>query len=364
MKENITASALFGKASDEAFTNLMEATERALNAIGSERPETFRNISAFDLEIIVCDTLKEQCRLTSSPFSPEEINLVSGAKFPDIVVGKHYGVEVKSTAKDHWTSVGSSIMESTRVGGVKLIHLMFGKLGGARPEFRSRPYEDVLPDIAVTHSPRYLIDMNLVEGESIFNKMGIPYDVFRSDGNAISNVRHYYISEARKEGKTEMSWWLEGGNDGEASSAITLKLWDDLSKPETEMLKAQIFILFPEVLRSDFGKAALWLCTSKGVINYHLRDLFTSGGGIDLVNGETVSPPLPKVYKTIVDIYPMIRKFMADNEFVDTQISEFNPALLHGDGIYQTWLNQVLAITREQRLQNWMETGARMSKKK
>jgi hypothetical protein len=50
---------------------------------------------------------------------------------------------------------------------VEDIYVLFAKMGGKYPEFLCRPYQEVMCDIAVTHSPRYLIDMKLEAGETI-----------------------------------------------------------------------------------------------------------------------------------------------------------------------------------------------------
>ena len=81
--------------------------------------------------------------------------MVSGQRFPDIVAGQHFGVEVKSTKENKWVSTGSSIVESTRVDDVGSIYMLFGKLGGIPAEFRCKPYQNCLYDIAVTHSPLF-----------------------------------------------------------------------------------------------------------------------------------------------------------------------------------------------------------------
>ena len=70
-------------------------------------------------------------------------------------------------------------------------NLVIGKLGGNPPEFRCRPYQEVLYDIAVTHSPRYLINMELQDGETIFDKMKTTYDEFRANENNIAKAREY-----------------------------------------------------------------------------------------------------------------------------------------------------------------------------
>jgi len=49
---------------------------------------------------------------------------------------------------------------------------LFGKLS-TPVEFRCRKYEECLFDVAITHSPRYLIDMEIGKDESIFAKIGI-----------------------------------------------------------------------------------------------------------------------------------------------------------------------------------------------
>ena len=97
---------------EEAFGLLMLKTERSLNEKAIKEPALFRKISSYDLEKISTMTIQEAC--VGTPFRPESVNLVSAQSFPDIVVEKYFGVEVKSTMANHWKSTGSSIMESTR----------------------------------------------------------------------------------------------------------------------------------------------------------------------------------------------------------------------------------------------------------
>ena len=163
------------------FASLMKKTDSFLNADAAQRPGYYASRAGNPIEGDVRDALTECAKGT--PFQ-NKIVIVSGQKFPDIVAAKVYGVEVKSTKEDHWTSTGSSILESTRIGGVERIYMTFGKLGG-RPRFLSKPYEQCLYGIAVTHMPRYLINMELKENETIFAKMHIPYDELRQMDNPI-----------------------------------------------------------------------------------------------------------------------------------------------------------------------------------
>ena len=175
----------------EEFQHLMATTDDLLNreAVGREKYYSKRN--GTDLEKDVYDAL-ERCAI-NTPFEGT-IQLVSGASFPDIVANKYYGVEVKSTIKNQWKSIGSSILESTRNQNVERIYLTFGKLG-LPVQFKSRPYEECLSGISVTHYPRYKIDMELKHGETIFDKMGIPYDTLRKLDNPVAPVSQYYKSQ-------------------------------------------------------------------------------------------------------------------------------------------------------------------------
>lgn len=162
---------------DEAFADFMFMLESYLNEKAAAIPGTYCDCKSKELENVVVNVMKELCGRT--PFRAEEIRLVSAQYFPDIIAEKYYGVEVKSTKENHWTSTGSSIVESTRDKNVENIYMLFGKLGGKTAEFKCRPYEDCLSDIAVTHSPRYLINMELTKEQTIFSNSGklllVPY---------------------------------------------------------------------------------------------------------------------------------------------------------------------------------------------
>lgn len=189
-----------GRAELTQFHSLMRKLDAALNSDAQKRESYYVGRTGLKLEHDVYDALCD-CAI-GTPFQ-HSIQLISGASFPDIVLGQRYGVEVKSTEKDKWTSTGSSILESTRNQDVQRIYMTFGKLG--RPvQFLSKPYEQCLSGIAVTHYPRYLIDMRLNEGETIFDKMGIPYDELRQMEEPATAVAEYYRSRL-KDG--EQLWW-------------------------------------------------------------------------------------------------------------------------------------------------------------
>ena len=140
---------------DMEFAHFMRLAESWLNDASEADRQLFRKCNGTEMEHIALKALKDVAPQTS--FCVDNIKLVSGLHFPDIQAAGHFGVEVKSTKSDSWTSTGSSIVESTRIPDVSRIYMLFAKLGGEMPEFRCRPYEQCLSNIAVTHAPRYLI---------------------------------------------------------------------------------------------------------------------------------------------------------------------------------------------------------------
>lgn len=272
------------------FVILMKNTDLLLNRDALQRPKYYVGRGGNPLEDDVKAALEECAKGT--PFE-NTIEKVSGQKFPDIVAAKFYGVEVKSTKENHWTSTGSSIMESSRIADVERIFMTFGKLGGNPIEFLSRPYEECLSGIAVTHMPRYLIDMRLRKGETIFDKMGISYDELRMMDNPIAPVSKYYRSQLKK---GESLWWAGDAADETVSAKI--RIWKKVPSEEKRIFTTHGCVYYPEVFRGDYDRYALWL-TSQGVVDPHIRDQFSAGGQetMRLSSGEQVK--FPGIYRRV-----------------------------------------------------------------
>ena len=268
------------------FAALMERTDVELNEIARQDTKHFVGHGGKALEQDIYDVLTDCAKGTDFEGS---IQLVSGAHFPDIVAHKYYGVEVKSTEKDAWTSIGSSILESTRIPDVERIYLTFGKLGGKTAEFKSRPYEEVMADISVTHYPRYRIDMRLEKGKTIFDKMQIEYDALRKLDDPVAPVSEYYASQLKP---GEKLWWAR------PDSPPIIRFWTNLDAEYKKELMVIGFILFPEVLNGEYNNFSMWLVTEKGIINPNVRDTFSAGGKVDLkINGSIMK--LPAVYSRL-----------------------------------------------------------------
>lgn len=295
------------KPSLQEFQQLMTHTDSLLNADAKAREEYYTQRNGKLLEKDVFEAIRESA--IGTPFQ-DTIELVSGASFPDIVANRFYGVEVKSTEKNHWTSIGSSILESTRNQEVERIYLTFGKLG--KPvQFLSRPYEQVLSGIAVTHYPRYQIDMRLGEGETIFDKMGIPYDELRLMENPVAPVSKYYKARLKP---GESLWWAT--NETESIVPPTIKLWSALSHEEKNILIIQGYVFFPELFNiksvKKYNRYALWLASQKAIVNTNIRDGFSAGGKVLMKTASGIEIKMPAVFGRVAKYSSYIEELLLD----------------------------------------------------
>lgn len=274
----------------QEFEQLMKKTDFLLNEDADKRPNYYHSRGGSLLEDDITSALTEASKGTHFEKTIEKI---SGHKFPDIIASKYYGVEVKSTTEDKWKSTGNSILETTRGNGIERIYLTFGKLGGNPIRFISKPYERCLYDIAVTHMPRYLIDMQLPSGKTIFDKLGLPYDELRSLDNPIAPVAKYYRSQLHE---GESLWWA--GDATDESVSATIRLWNKLSKDEKLFYSIYGCVNFPEIFGGDYDRYALWL-TSQGIVDSHIRDQFSAGGQEEMVLSTNKIVKLPGIYRRI-----------------------------------------------------------------
>lgn len=311
------------------FQEIMKKTDLILNEDATQREDYYTKRSGKAVE---SDVFKAICKASVGTEFEGTISLVSGASFPDIVANKFYGVEVKSTEKDHWTTIGSSILESTRIVDIERIYLTFGKLG--KPvQFLSRPYEECLYGIAVTHYPRYQIDMRLKEGETIFDKMGISYDKLRTMENPVSPVSKYYKSKLKP---GESLWWV--ADEIEETVPATVKLWSALSHAQKEELTVQGYALFPEILSAGnnkkYNRYALWLATIKGIVNTNIRDGFSAGGQIEMPTNSGLLIKMPAAFGRIQRYHELIQRTIEESK-AETLMEYWKVDKIEGNRIRQ-----------------------------
>ena len=159
--------------SKDEFESLLDATVKTLEITLATAP----TMGNEDFENSVKRAMDKEARGT--PFEGAVFKTKRG-EFPDITAAIYYGVEVKQIQKDSTRTRGNSIFESTRVDGVEAVYLVMS-WNNATPQaqVRWRRYEDAIVGVVITHSPRYLLDINLPEGETMFDEIEVPYDEFR-----------------------------------------------------------------------------------------------------------------------------------------------------------------------------------------
>lgn len=276
------------------FKKLLSDSVSELQKDSESRAEYYMDRGGVTLEK---DVYKLVNKYAEGTIFHRNIELISGQRFPDIVAyvnaNKAFGLEVKTTKSNKWKSTGSSIFEGTRVDDVKNIHLLFGKL--ADPiEFRCRKYEECLYDVAITHSPRYLIDMEISKSESIFSKVGIEYNDLRNLENPFTPIKSYFRKNLKK---GEDLWWID--NNDESVRDLGVRLWGNLHQERKEELRILALAYFPSLLGIDqkkYARLATWLVSHFGIVNHALRDTFTAGGKVS-INGIE----FPKIFKHLTE---------------------------------------------------------------
>nr|WP_308570937.1 hypothetical protein [uncultured Prevotella sp.] len=325
---------------DKMVNVLLRKSISFMNDKALAHPNVYKTMNGNDVEVLSYNSMVEIANTINFP--KERIDLISGHVFPDIILHEtRYGVEIKSTQKDSWTSTGSSIVESTRSTETDRIYMLFGKLGGT-PEFRCKPYQECLSNIAVTHSPRYLIDMNLKNENTIFAKMKTNYDDFRQleENEKISYVRKYYVEKAKEENKYELPWWM-----GESTN-INLSFYNDLSPIDKEEIQARACILFRSLFQREaqnkYRPISLWLCNSYSLLCPNMRDDFSAGGKCTNINGKKLKKPYPHIVKELLLNHERIKEILnhPDDEIL-RGINDFWDFPYNSNDLYSSWLEMI-----------------------
>lgn len=315
-----------------------------LGTIGS--PST---LSGNDFELIVYENAVLHANETQFE---GKLRHTDDREFPDIIAADFFGIEVKATKKDDWTSIGNSVLESSRVKTVEKIYMFFGKLGGS-PDIMFRNYEECLKGIAVTHYPRYQIDMKLKSEDSIFSKMGTDYDTIRNSNNPVTQIRTYYRQQL-KEG--EGLWWIDDDIEREAPLSPVIKNFVSLDATDKDTIKADIFIRFPEVFTNSskkFEKVPAFLAAKYGVVTANLRDNFTAGGQITIkYRGEEYR--LPQITKELCRLAEQISTALEQTDEVMLSNS-WQKKIVNFENAEQAWMNELDKITAD------MDYGVRLS---
>ncbi len=252
------------------FEGILEEAVKRLNA-DVRKDRTYHDPKAFETRVleVMQDVAEGRGIRTKPSFHPHA--------FPDIVANG-FGVEVKSTTKESWLSVGNSVFEGMRDSSVKKLYIVFGKFGGM-PAVKWGRYHERITHVRISHAPRFVLEMD--RDAPLFDHMEVSYDEFAvlPPEEKMRHVRKY--SRGRlKPGET--LWWLEDEPGEEKTLPLEVRIYMNLAPEEKRKLRAEAALLCPEVVkpsrsRHKYDRAALYLLTVHGVFTPQTRDLFTAG---------------------------------------------------------------------------------------
>lgn len=281
----------------EEFATFVERVCLALEELSRESPERIAACNTGEkFEVCVVEATQA---VISATYCGTTIHYTPGSHvFPDIVIefagGERYGIEVKSSSSAtsrSWKINGNSVLGSTREN-VLDTYIIFGKTARGNQTFRYKRYEEAVANVGVTHSPRYLIDLDITPEETFFAKSGLSYQEISRSDNPIGLITDYFRSQGQQ------AWWL--GEDRVAPAVV--RMFGTLSVREKEHLISHCFVHFPEVLSSGqkkYYRSALWLTLERSVVSTSLRDNFSASGKVTLRLPNYTYPDVSRIYQTL-----------------------------------------------------------------
>lgn len=274
------------------FEQLLDEVSAQLTNDMTTQPDSDWFKAALSYEQHVRETLHDAIKAKGALGKTNEVHLSpSGQTFPDVPCGE-FGVEVKFTKDDKWVSIANSVREMRREESVKVVYLMFGKMGGVS-ESRWMRYEDCVVHVRTSHEPRFQVDMTGTK-ETLFKTMGISYDDFRKLD--IMDKMPYIRRYARTIHPDGRLWWLEDTGSGEEhSTAIDPVLYTSLDSETKIQYRAEATLLSPKVLKGGnqngkYNDVVMFMLTYHGVLCHQARDLFSAGSaaGMQRSDGQDI----------------------------------------------------------------------------
>lgn len=214
-----------------------------------------------------------------------------GHRFPDIVIQSpehRWGIEVKSSQAKNWQTLGGSIQESTKIQNLEQIFILLAKNSKQGMQIKIRDFESCVSSVAVTHSPRYLIDLDLPKGQDLFTQLNTSYAAVSELEQPFDIFKQYFQKKAEKS-KTQF-WFLsdlDQDRTSETFQKLELRFFNQLSTTEQRQLICEAIILYPEDIfagkNSKYERANLFFL-SRNVVSNSMRDNFSAGGKINYLD--------------------------------------------------------------------------------
>lgn len=322
------------------FKKLVDKTKEVLKNDASLTYKSLNNQKGgfwINFEKKVCYTM----RSIAGDLTGEWIKYIpNSTRFPDIVAyinnEKGFGLEVKTItskkSENSWTVLGGSIMESTRVDKVDRILVLCAKKNNDNSlSYRSCKFEDCIVGVAVTHSPRYVLEIpnDGEQIETIFDKIKTKYDEVRKSDNPFAYFRDV---GANSESNGSKKWWkleeveqndLENHEQvlAQQGDQVNFKFWDEIDNEKRRFLIAKMFVEFPDVFCGNYKNAGRWLVASEYIICNNLRDKFSAGGKSCINDSCNPTYKIHRIYKRLsdhkADIIQIFQKNLTYMQFND-----------------------------------------------
>ena len=275
-----------GSLSIEAATDVVQRTAQlATNrARGLSASDTLKYESPTKNEENLVEIIREV--LKSEGYDPGLVSHLGGLKFPDIVFqGCGLGVEVKSHESEG-RLLGNSIMGGTFAleSPSKILLLVWNK---SSQTISCHDYFDCVIGAEVTHSPRFVLDINASNEQKMFgngeNAIG-PAEKVCLGPNGIDSELILAKMRTLALSKGTVPWWISNPGLGEetpmaVSPSLSLDRYTTLSDIERNILLRTSVVLFPEILSDSphkYDRSMSWGIASKSVLI--TRDAYSAGG--------------------------------------------------------------------------------------
>ncbi|MDR1297868.1 MAG: hypothetical protein LBO05_10975 [Deltaproteobacteria bacterium] len=249
----------------EDFRRLMLTTTVSLiEKAGSDEP-FLTNKDGTSLKEVVFHEIR---RLSRDAGFGYPVELAREGKFPGIVVGGKFGVEIESPPTSNWQSTASSVPESNRVDGLANICVIYGKLTSP-VEFFFKLYDD--------------------------------------NGNLL-------------------------GPDDDIKAPKTIGLLNHLLTPFRTNICLKGLILFPEIYSNKLTKynnLETHLQNNYNLGCHNLRDLFTAGGKISYRSKDgsfIIENGVPRKFNLLIDnkdLFIALFKDLYSKRLIDYNIKEW-----------------------------------------
>ena len=141
--------------------------------------------------------------------------------------------------------------------------IVFGKVRGADSLFRAKEYEKCISNVVVTHSPRYLIDLDIDDGNSFFDRANLSYNDISESDQPIKMITDYFLSIG------QTAWWLA------ESTPAAIQMFGNLPVVQKGQLMGHAFVYFPEIFSNSgvkFYRYMSWLASENSIFvntQYH-----------------------------------------------------------------------------------------------